>query len=126
MTIYWNEYIYFLCVNKVNIFIVSQTIKALPGTNMILLVPGITNLIISSDFNDYPCALTHWELHIDGLMEERRNSIANALELRLSCTNPSIWCKEWPTYHVSASMMPGISLVRVMDWCLFGTEPSRE
>ena len=28
--------------------------------------------------------------HYDGLMQERRNSIANALELRLSCTNPSI------------------------------------
>ena len=28
--------------------------------------------------------------HLDGLMQERRNSIANALELRLSCTNPSI------------------------------------
>ena len=26
----------------------------------------------------------------DGLVQERRNSIANALELRLSCTNPSI------------------------------------
>ena len=28
---------------------------------------------------------------INGLVYERRNSIANALELRLSCTNPSIW-----------------------------------
>ena len=28
---------------------------------------------------------------IDGLVQERRNSIANALELRLSCTNPSKW-----------------------------------
>ena len=28
--------------------------------------------------------------HIDGLIQERRNSIANALELSLSCTNPSI------------------------------------
>ena len=27
--------------------------------------------------------------HIDGFMQERCNSIANALELRLSCTNPS-------------------------------------
>ena len=27
-------------------------------------------------------------------MQKRRNSIANALELRLSCTNPSIW---WET-----------------------------
>ena len=31
------------------------------------------------------------QLHIDGLVQERRNSIANALELRLSCTNPSIY-----------------------------------
>ena len=29
------------------------------------------------------------DAYIDGLMQERRNSIANALELRLSCTNPS-------------------------------------
>ena len=30
-------------------------------------------------------------VYIDGLVQERRNPIANALELRLSCTNPSIW-----------------------------------
>ena len=30
--------------------------------------------------------------HIDGLVQERRNSIGISLELRLSCTNPSIWC----------------------------------
>ena len=28
----------------------------------------------------------------DGLVQERLNSSANALELRLSCTNPSKWC----------------------------------
>ena len=28
--------------------------------------------------------------YIDGLVQERRRSIANALELRLSCTNPTI------------------------------------
>ena len=28
---------------------------------------------------------------MDGLVQERRNSIAKALELRLSCTNPSIY-----------------------------------
>ena len=28
--------------------------------------------------------------YINQLMQERRNSIANTLELRLSCTNPSI------------------------------------
>ena len=31
---------------------------------------------------------------IDGLVQERRNSIANALELRLSCINPSK-CAQW-------------------------------
>ena len=30
-------------------------------------------------------------LHIDGLVQERRNSIADALDLRLSRTYPSIW-----------------------------------
>ena len=30
-------------------------------------------------------------LYISGLMQERRNSIANALELSLSRTNPSIY-----------------------------------
>ena len=28
--------------------------------------------------------------HFDGLMQKRHNSIANAQELSLSCTNPSI------------------------------------
>ena len=32
--------------------------------------------------------------YIDGLVQERRNSIAIALELRLSCTNPSIRIKK--------------------------------
>ena len=33
---------------------------------------------------------------MDGLAQERRNSIANALELRLSCTNPSkYWYDVW-------------------------------
>ena len=30
-------------------------------------------------------------LYIDGSVQEKRNSIANALELRLSCTNPAIF-----------------------------------
>ena len=32
----------------------------------------------------------HWQ-YTDGLMQERRNSIAKALELRFSCTNPFIY-----------------------------------
>ena len=32
----------------------------------------------------------HSEDHSDGLVQERRNAIANALELRLSCINPMV------------------------------------
>ena len=32
-----------------------------------------------------------WSPHIDGLVQKRHNSIANTLELCLSCTNPSIF-----------------------------------
>ena len=38
--------------------------------------------------------------HIDGLMQERRNSIANALELRLSFANSSIW-----PYQVAVNLL---------------------
>ena len=34
-------------------------------------------------------ALLSWDIQIDGLVPEGRNSITNELELRLSCTNPS-------------------------------------
>ena len=34
--------------------------------------------------------LQYDRVYIDGLPQERRNTIANALELRLPCTNPSI------------------------------------
>ena len=29
-----------------------------------------------------------YKKQVDGLVQERRNSIANALELHISCTNP--------------------------------------
>ena len=38
-----------------------------------------------------------WE-HMDGLVQERCNSIANALELRLSCTNPLIYSGDTLTF----------------------------
>ena len=31
-----------------------------------------------------------WQHHVDGLMQEIRNSIAKVVELRLTCTNPSM------------------------------------
>ena len=55
------------------------------------------------------------QTYIDGLVQERRNSIANALELRLSCTNP------WISYNthnntygsgheVAAILLPGFAI----------------
>ena len=40
---------------------------------------------------------------INGLVRERHNSIANALELRLSCTYPSKCCMPWAAMLVQAS-----------------------
>ena len=39
----------------------------------------------------HPFVIKHY---IDGLMQERRNSIANAPELRFRCTNTTIWTSE--------------------------------
>ena len=42
--------------------------------------------------------------YIDGLVQERRNSIANALELRLSCTNPTIYgTRVWSSLYLWVS-----------------------
>ena len=45
----------------------------------------------STEFLSLKLLSTTMAFNIDGLMQERRNSIANSLELHLSCTNPSIW-----------------------------------
>ena len=43
-----------------------------------------------------------WFYEVDGLVQERRNSISNALELCLSCTKPSKWKHFLHTdFHVS-------------------------
>ena len=35
--------------------------------------------------------------HFDGIVQERCNSVANTLELRLSCTKPSMWSLTLPS-----------------------------
>ena len=46
------------------------------------------------------CLLAWWNQDIDGLMQERCYSIANAQELRLSCINASTWCMLWYQTHI--------------------------
>ena len=63
---------------------------------------------------------------IDGLMQERRKSIANALELCLSCTNPSILfitccteschfdnfqCSHWWNFHQNDNISVSVYLI---------------
>ena len=55
-------------------------------------------------------------LHIDGLMQERRNSIANALELCLCCTNPSIFLM-WYLWYWPSLITSLYSRFNREDWC---------
>ena len=43
--------------------------------------------------------------HVDGLVQGRRDSIANALELRLSCTNPWMFILRWLSGSVHTWMV---------------------
>ena len=71
--------------------------------------------------------------NMDGLVQERRNSIANTLELRLSCTNPSIWswiywlCSNRIQYSVSpiyrGRVYRGIGYIAVACWTPFFWRP---
>ena len=57
--------------------------------------------IEAQNFLDWPTVdhqQYHWQVcaYLDELVQERHNSIANAMELRLFCTNPSICAWKWP------------------------------
>ena len=49
------------------------------------------NVLMGPPFSPNPTNL--YLSHIYGLVQERRNTTAIALELHLSCTNPSIWSR---------------------------------
>ena len=62
------------------------------GEASIILEGVALNCGYTLHFYFYPVWYEQSNQHyVDGLVQERRNSIANALELRLSCTNPSMW-----------------------------------
>ena len=64
----------------------------------------------SAEFNTaYFHAL--WFYEVDGLVQERRNSISNALELRLSCTNPSKW-----KHFLYADFLVSLVVARTTCW----------
>ena len=65
--------------HKVGLFVVC-------GLSESKMVLNLINLTV----NDHMPHDSWPKPHIDGFVQERHNSIANALELHLSCTNPSI------------------------------------
>ena len=79
------EWLIIHAVFKVNLFIYFNTSGNWEGAVIREWVrshtPPVSCFIYQYEFQ------VNW--YIDGLIQERRNSIANALELRLSCTSPS-------------------------------------
>ena len=52
--------------------------------------------------------------YVVGLVQERRNSIANTLELRLSCTNPSM-CIHFLPPELLVCIVDGTYIVHVLN-----------
>ena len=67
--------------------------KFIGGGVLIGLDIAYINGLAQERRNSIANALYTWNFiaHIDGLVQERHNSIANALELHLSCTSPLTW-----------------------------------
>ena len=88
---------------------VTQRLQALRWALLIYADPGarpsattiLTRLRLNYYMSHFAWPKNHGH-YIDGLVQERRNSIANALELRLSCTNPSIYAVSLARYKTTA------------------------
>ena len=81
------------CITMMSLKIVLiKLLPHLPGTNE--LMGKVGGLGVVYEGHKHPSqSLVLWNIqyrHISGLVQERRNSIADALELCLSCTNRSI------------------------------------
>ena len=56
-----------------------------------ILLYNISDIVLPfKHVKDFMCLSKFWKNDLDGIMQERHNSIANALELRISCSNPSM------------------------------------
>ena len=64
----------------------ESSIKAINQT----VISNKPNISLFMQMQYYFKVWCHLQGHMDGLVQEKHNSIADALELHLSCTNPSI------------------------------------
>ena len=91
------------------------------ASNETVHIPGTKQTITRPS---YPYFMRYTKVYIDGLVQERRNPIGNTLELRPSCTNPSIWGFLWrkcPRGHP----FTGFDLWCAQEARRIGTVPSR-
>ena len=68
-------------------------IESRPGSDFLIETATAPGTVTVDHTQQLPCKSANVTIslyHIDGWVQQRRNSITNALELRLSCTNPSI------------------------------------
>ena len=90
--------------------------KSILGYAISLVIKHWADIIDSENCSSYNTYLITnlnqhmMQAHFDGLVQERHNSIANKLELCLSCTNPSIWWSRISCHCMSLWVPPGSML----------------
>ena len=68
----------------------SEMSLALPDGTPVYVSVAKHPIMVSGLSQSYTlCRIYFWKHNVDGLVQERCNSVADTLELRLSCTNPS-------------------------------------
>ena len=91
----WNPSILQVYLGCSQLFVSDHDKLGLPSFYLVFWMFPIKDIgLFSVHLISYFMAYQSYRLHIDGLMQERRNSIVNALKLRLSRTNPSIMMQE--------------------------------
>ena len=85
----------------------KTSMKYSSSVENILRVSLMFFLMLGSQINIFPYAV--FVLHIHGLVQKRCNSIANALELSLPCTNQSIYVVYTILAHIFQCSFTGIN-----------------
>ena len=82
----------------------------MPGKMVFILNEALWVGCLNIKTLSYQCRNSHYKGKIEGLVQERRNSSANALELRLSCTNPLRWSHDHFIFIMEIPYLEGQSL----------------
>ena len=134
---WWDQFLSSLAVNFNNVYCVSfwgiiWKAKHDPGS-----IYHEHDIVIHLYLNDCYILIFQqvaWEVcsgyvHIDGLVQERHNSIANTLKLYL-CTNPSISSWFFLAFYTSCYCLKSISLGNVyvglscLQYCINSSRPA--